>query len=110
MNRYMAELFGLIRAARQAGARVTAVKLRLPDRFRTRLPNEDRFDRRLEDVLGEQGVAFRDYSRVLPEPRYYFDPRSPEQAGGRDVRRRISGWTSNRTVRGRARVSHPCSI
>jgi len=75
VQRYMDDLAALARAARAAGAgRVVAVKLPLPDRFRALLPSEDEFDAVLRATLEREGIELRDYSRALPEPRYYFDP------------------------------------
>lgn len=74
INRYMDHLIALTRTARSKNTEVVVVKLPLPDRFRVLLPDEDTFDGALRDALHGQGIAFRDYSDVLPEPRYYFDP------------------------------------
>lgn len=74
ISRYMDHLIALARTARSAGAEVVMVKLPLPDRFRSRLPDEDAFDNALRQALSEEEIVFRDYSGVLPEPRYYFDP------------------------------------
>jgi len=73
-SRYLADLVALVRRAQAAGAEVVAVKLPLPDRFRALLPGEEAFDRALREALSRTGAQFRDYSDVLPEPRYYFDP------------------------------------
>lgn len=74
LRRYMDHLIALTRTARREGAEVVAVKLPLPDRFRTRLPEEEAFDNALRDALSGEGIPLRDYSDVLPEPRNYFDP------------------------------------
>ncbi len=74
LRRYMDHLIALTRTARREGAEVVVVKLPLPARFRTRLPDEEAFDEALRDALSREGIPLRDYSDVLPEPRYYFDP------------------------------------
>jgi hypothetical protein len=83
VERYMGDLLALIRAARGAGAEVVVAKLPLPDRFRVLLPHEDEFDRVLFETMREEGVAVRDFSGVLPEPRYYFDPDHLNEEGAR---------------------------
>lgn len=74
IRRYMDHLIALARTARRQNAKVVVVKPPLPARFRTRLPNEDAFDNALREALNGEQIAFYDYSDVLPEPRYYFDP------------------------------------
>lgn len=74
LRRYMDHLLALVRTSRRHGAGVVAVKLPLPDRFRIRLPDEDVFDNALRDALSNEQIAYYDFSDVLPEPRYYFDP------------------------------------
>jgi len=81
MRRYLDDLVALARTARGEGARVLVMKLPMPDRFRKRLPDEDSFDSALRDLLHEEAIELRDYSDVLPEPKYYFDPDHLNQEG-----------------------------
>jgi len=83
VERYMDHLVALARTARAAGARVVVIKPPLPERFRALLPAEEEFDAALREALGREGIAFRDFSDVLPEPRYYFDPDHLNEEGAR---------------------------
>lgn len=74
VGRYVGHLIALTRLARDMGAEVVVVKMPLPDRFRALLPDEPAFDRALREALAAEGVPFHDYSGLLPESRYYFDP------------------------------------
>lgn len=81
VERYMDHLAALMRLARQSGAAVVVVKLPLPERFRVLLPEEGEFDRVLRARMDAEGIDYHDYSDVLPEPRYYFDPDHLNQEG-----------------------------
>ena len=72
-ERYLGELSRLLVLARGAGARVIVIKLPAPQVYRNQLPDEAQFDQALVAALDRAGVAYRDYSAVLPEPRFYFD-------------------------------------
>jgi hypothetical protein len=81
LERYMGELGELVAAAQQAGARVVVVKMPLPAQFRQKLPDEGTFDAALARAMAARGVAVRDFSATLPEPRFYFDSDHLNRAG-----------------------------
>lgn len=98
-SRYMADLVALVRRAQAAGADVVAVKLPLPARFRAMLPDEEAFNRALREALDKEGAGFRDYSDVLPEPRYYFDPDHLNRQGAELLLERYLGDLLTRGAR-----------
>lgn len=80
-GRYLGELSRLLVLARQAGVRVVVIKLPVPLVYRNQLPGEQQFDQALQALLARSGVAYSDYSAVLPEPRFYFDSDHLNRAG-----------------------------
>jgi hypothetical protein len=81
LDRYLGEFSGLLAVARQAGMRVTVIKLPTPPAFRSQLPAEARFDAALTRLLAQTGIAYQDYSEALAEPRFYFDSDHLNRAG-----------------------------
>ncbi len=74
LARYLDHLTQLIRLARANGAEVVVIKPPVPDRFAALLPQEADFDTALTLRLAAEGVRFHDFTAVLPEPQFYFDP------------------------------------
>ncbi|MFN3938649.1 MAG: hypothetical protein ACK4KW_13855 [Gemmobacter sp.] len=72
--RYLDHLVALVEVARAAGARVVVIKPPLPARFAALLPEEAAFDAALAELLTTAEVPFHDFTPVLPDPAYYFDP------------------------------------
>ncbi|HXD42813.1 MAG TPA: SGNH/GDSL hydrolase family protein [Ramlibacter sp.] len=81
LDRYMGEFSQLLELARQAGARVTVVKLPAPPGYRSQLPAEAQFDEAILRVSAKHGVAMRDFSTAIAEPRSYFDTDHLNRAG-----------------------------
>src|SRR6185369_6778990 len=81
LDRYMGEFSKLLDTARQAGARVTIVKLPAPPGYRSQLPAEAQFDEAILRVSAQHGVAVRDFSTAIGEPRSYFDTDHLNRAG-----------------------------
>jgi hypothetical protein len=81
LARYVGELSKLIAVATQSGAQVVAVKMPTPPQYHTRLPEEAAFDAGLSAALARAGVPYRDFSRALPQPQFYFDSDHLNRAG-----------------------------
>jgi hypothetical protein len=79
--RYIAELSTLIAVATRSGAQVVVVKLPTPPQYQGRLPDEAAFDAALTAALAPAGVPYRDFSRALPQPQFYFDSDHLNRAG-----------------------------
>ncbi|MDW7712005.1 MAG: hypothetical protein SCH98_16185 [Deferrisomatales bacterium] len=72
-ERYLREFTALLTLARTRGAHVVAVKMPVPKRFHTRLPEEEVFDQAVRKLLAAGGADFHDFSLTMDEPRFYFD-------------------------------------
>ena len=79
--RYLGDFTTLLDAAQAQGARVTVVKLPLPDAFRAALPDEAGFDRLLQAALKPRGIPYHDLGKALPDPGYFFDTDHLNRAG-----------------------------
>lgn len=63
----------LIDEMQEAGAEVVAIRLPLPEHFRTALPDSDALLAALEDIMATRGVRYHDLSEALNDPAFYFD-------------------------------------
>ena len=73
LNRYLETLSTVIATARRAGAGVVVVKMPTPAQYRSQLPDEAGFDLALARLLAAADVQYRDFSRAIDEPQFYFD-------------------------------------
>jgi hypothetical protein len=73
LERYLGTLDAIIALARETNMRVVVVKMPVPAQFRAKLPDEAAFDAALARALAARGVALRDFSQAIDEPRLYFD-------------------------------------
>jgi hypothetical protein len=81
LTRYLAEFRALIALARQHQVRVVAIKMPVSALFLAQLPGEAAFDTAISSLLESEQVPFRDFSRAMDEPRYYFDTDHFNRAG-----------------------------
>jgi hypothetical protein len=81
LARYLDEFAALLDVASRAGMRVTVVKLPVPTAYRDALPDEDAFDAALTTLLARRGVAWRDWSAAVADPKAYFDTDHLNRAG-----------------------------
>ena len=72
-QQYLAEFEGLLRSAKEHGAKVVVVKPPTPARYRDKLPKEAEFDATIRPLLEANGVPFHDLSTALTEDRYFYD-------------------------------------
>ena len=63
----------LIDEMQEADAEVVALRLPLPEHFRTALPDSDALFAALEDIMTARGVRYHDLSEALNDPTLYFD-------------------------------------
>lgn len=80
-SRYLQVFAALIETARQEGVRVVVVKMPVPARFHSQLPNEAAFDNAISGLLAAQQAPFHDFSLTMDEPRFYFDTDHLNRAG-----------------------------
>jgi hypothetical protein len=73
LERYLREFASLVDTARSAGMNVVVIKMPVPSAYLGRLPSEDAFDADLARTLAPRAIAARDFSRSIPEARFYFD-------------------------------------
>ena len=81
LERYLGEFAALLDLARRQGIEVAVVKMPVPSRFYSQLPDEATFDQRLSELPAMQQVLFRDFSLAMDEPGFYFDPDHLNRAG-----------------------------
>jgi hypothetical protein len=72
-DRYLLELEGLIRSARDRGIRVAIVRPPLPERVRRQIPGEAEFDEAVQALARRSGAALYDFSQVANDERFFFD-------------------------------------
>ncbi len=72
-GRYLDLLAEMIDALKARGIRVIACRPALPGMYLENKPHEDLFDQRIKAVLEPRQVPFQDFSKTIPEYRYYFD-------------------------------------
>jgi len=80
-SRYLAVMETLIASARQDDARVVVIKMPVPARFYSQLPDEAAFDDAISQLFAAESVPFHDYSGEMDEPRFYFDTDHLNRAG-----------------------------
>lgn len=85
LDRSLASFESVIALARRHGMRVEVVKLPMPARFRSLLPEEAAFDARLRNVLRRWQLQLQDLSATLDQPKYYFDTDHLNRAGVTEV-------------------------
>lgn len=73
LDRYLETFSTLIATARRAGAGVVVIKMPTPAQYRSQLPDEAGFDLALARLLAAGEVQYRDFSRAIEEPQFYFD-------------------------------------
>ena len=71
----------LIASARQDDALVVVIKMPVPSRFYSQLPDEAAFDDAISRPLATENVPFHDFSEEMDEPRFYFDTDHLNRAG-----------------------------
>lgn len=81
LSRYLEVFSTLIATAKRAGANVVVIKMPAPSQYRNQLPDEAEFDRAMARLLAPAEVRFRDFSREMDEPRFYFDTDHLNRAG-----------------------------
>ena len=84
LARYLAAFDALIGISQQSGLGILVIKMPTPAAFRAALPGEAAFDGAVSGLLARRGIAFRDYSAVMPEPRFYFDTDHLNRAGAEE--------------------------
>lgn len=72
-DRYLTDFEHLLRDAQRRGTKVIVVKPPVPARVLSRIPAEDRFDARLEGVLGRLGIPLHDFASVGNDDRLFYD-------------------------------------
>jgi hypothetical protein len=72
-TRYLREFEALIDFSQLNGVAVVVIKMPVPARFHSLLPNEAAFDEAMSRLLAEKRVPFHDFSLAMDEPRFYFD-------------------------------------
>lgn len=71
--RYLDALEAMFQTAQAAGIQVVVIKMPMTDAFRKALPYETAFDDALNARIAPLGIAYHDFSAVLPDPGLYFD-------------------------------------
>jgi hypothetical protein len=80
-SRYLTVMETLIASARQNDAQVVAIKMPVPARFYSKLPDEAAFDDAVTQLFAAENAPFHDFSEEMDEPRYYFDTDHLNRAG-----------------------------
>jgi hypothetical protein len=70
---YLQVFSTLLDRAHTSGMKVIVLKLPVPPDFYAKLPGEADFNRALEETLRPKGLSLHDFSKALPDARYYFD-------------------------------------
>jgi hypothetical protein len=73
LESHLSELRAIIDMASRNGANVTLIKMPLPQRFSSKLPNEASFDQALALTISGTATQYHDFSNALDVPGYYFD-------------------------------------
>lgn len=79
--RYVGVLGELLDTAQAKGATVTGIKMPVPKRFHSLLPDEKAFDAVMSDLFAGKGAVFLDFSLAMDEARFYFDTDHLNRAG-----------------------------
>ena len=80
-SRYLRVFTALIDTTRREGVRLVVIKMPVPARFHSQIPNEAAFDNAISGLLASQQVPFHDFSLAVNEPRFYFDTDHLNRAG-----------------------------
>ncbi len=72
-SRYLGVMKTLNALASQADAQVVAIKMPVPARFYSQLPDEAAFNDAISRLLAADNVPFHDFSEDMDEPGFYFD-------------------------------------
>jgi hypothetical protein len=70
---YLRQFEALVAAARAREVAVVAVKMPLSERILGALPDEERFDAALRELLARHGGVLHDFSRVGNDDRFFYD-------------------------------------
>lgn len=81
LSRYLDAFSSLIGLARKEGVNVVVIKMPVPPRFQSQLPDEAGFDDALSRFLAARGVLFHDFSAKSSDPSLYFDTDHLSRAG-----------------------------
>ena len=81
LSRYLDELASLIALAQKEGVNVVVIKMPVPPRFFSQLPEEAGFDDAISSFLAARGVPLHDFSAKTSEPSLYFDTDHLNRAG-----------------------------
>lgn len=81
LKRYATELDRLVVTAQAQDARVTVVRMPLPQSFRDRLPEAEEAKAILQALSSRRQVKILDFSTALPELKFYFDTDHLNRAG-----------------------------
>ena len=73
LDHHLAQLDALVATANRAGARVTFIKLPMPQAFKAQLPAEDEFDAAIRSLAAARNAAWLDLTGVTEDPAYFFD-------------------------------------
>ena len=93
-QQYLAEFEGLLRSAKEHGAKVVVVKPPTPARYRDKLPKEAEFDATIRPLLEANGVPFHDLSTALTEDRYFYDTDHLKSHRRDGLHRRAARWAA----------------
>jgi hypothetical protein len=81
LARYLEEFSAIIALARKEDVNVVVIKMPMPPRFYSQLPDEAGFDDALSRFLIARGVPFHDFSAKTSDPSLYFDTDHLGRAG-----------------------------
>ena len=81
LTRYLREFEELVELSQLKGLAVVIIKMPVPARFHSLLPNEAAFDEAMSRLLAGKQVPFHDFSLAMDEPRFYFDTDHLNRAG-----------------------------
>lgn len=80
-DRYVSLFAQMIDSLRSQNIKVLACRPALPKMYRDNKPNENLFDDRMQALLAEKQVPFKDFSRAMPDYQWYFDTDHLNQKG-----------------------------
>lgn len=80
-DRYVSLFVEMIDSLKSRNIRVLACRPALPKMYLDNKPNENLFDGRMQALLAEKQVPFKDFSRVMPDYQWYFDTDHLNQNG-----------------------------
>ena len=71
--RYLAEFEAMIETVEAQGGNFIVVKPPTPVRYREALPGENQFDAAIAKIVERRGIAYHNFSEVLPGDENYYD-------------------------------------